>query len=242
MSNVIINGAFGKMGQATQHALANCEDLNVVASLGREDKLSASISETNADIVIDFTDAASAFKNTQLIIEAGAKPIIGTSGLTAEQIVSLQQQARAKQLGGVIAPNFSLGAVLLMRYAQDAAKYLHDVEIIEMHHEKKLDAPSGTAMKTAAMIAEVATPNQHADCVEVLPGSRGANANNIPVHALRLPGLLAHQQVIFGNRGETLTLKHDSISRECFMPGVILACRKVTQLDELIYGLENILD
>lgn len=238
---VIINGAAGRMGQVAVQAVSNDPELELVAGLGKGDDLFAEINKSKADVVVDLTNALVGFENVKTIIEAGAHPVVGTSGLTPEQITTLTTLAADKKLGGIIAPNFSIGAVLMMKYAQDAAKYLSHVEIIEYHHDQKVDAPSGTAIKTADMIAEnlqVATiKEQH----EIIPGSRGANQHNIPIHAIRLPGVIAIQQVVFGSVGETLMIESKSINRECFMPGILMACKKVGSLDGLVYGLESIL-
>ena len=181
-------------------------------------------------------------KNTETIIECGACPVIGTSGLLKEQIQALEKRCFELKRGGIIAPNFSLGAVLLMKYAANIAKYFPQVEIIEMHHAQKLDSPSGTAIRTAELIAKERTSaKQNTRTLETIPGARGATYEDIPIHAVRLPGLIASQQIIFGGLGETLTLRHDTIDRQSFMSGVILACRKVLQLNHLVYGLENLL-
>jgi 4-hydroxy-tetrahydrodipicolinate reductase len=243
MSRILVNGANGRMGHETITAIEQTQDLTIVAKTGHKDDLATAIKSSEAQIVIDFTRPDCVYQNTKTIIEQGAHPVIGTTGLTQQQIIELQNLAKAKQLGGIIAPNFSIGAILMMKFAQQAAHYLSHAEIIEMHHDKKLDAPSGTAIKTAQMIA--ATRNSQPTmptCKESLPGARGGNYENIAIHSIRLPGFLAHQMVIFGGEGETLTIKHDSISRSCFMPGVLLACRKVTTLKELVYGLENVMD
>ena len=241
--SVIINGANGRMGQQTVQAIINDNTFKLLATFDREDNLAQGIQQLHPDIVIDFTDAAAVYDNVLTIIKQGARPVIGTTGLVISQILELQQLARDHKCGGIIAPNFSIAAVLMMRFAREAAHYLSQVEIIEMHHDRKLDAPSGTAMKTAQMISEVLTNKEptNSEEQEILKGARGAQYNNIPIHAVRLPGLLAHQQVIFGSLGETLTIRHDTLSRECFMPGVLLSCKKVMTLDNLIYGLENIL-
>lgn len=240
---VLINGAHGKMGQITAKTLACHADFSLVKQTGRSDDLVNEIKKSGAKIVIDFTNAHSVYDNTKAIIESGAHPIIGTSGLTKEQIQELQKQCAELRRGGIIAPNFSLGAVLMMKYAQEVAKYFPQVEIIEMHHDGKLDSPSGTAVRTAEMIA--ATRKEHITAQktlrETLPGARGASYQNISIHAIRLPGLVAHQQILFGGLGETLSIKHDSIDRQCFMPGVVLACKKVMELNELVIGLEHIL-
>jgi len=239
---VIVNGATGKMGQETVKALAATDDLHCIATLSRNDSLSETINTYQADIVIDFTNADVVYQNTQTIIHAGVHPVIGSSGLTAEQIQSLTNQCAKQSLGGIIAPNFSIGAILMMKYAKDAARYFSQAEIIEMHHDKKLDAPSGTAIKTAELIAEGrSSPSvERPKSKEHLPGSRGAEVHGIAIHAVRLPSLLAHQKVIMSEHDQIFEIHHDSLHRRSFMPGVLLACRKVTTLDTLMYGLENL--
>lgn len=236
---VIVNGAKGKMGQVAVSAINSAADLTLVAATGRNDDLAQTIQLHQADIVIDFTTPQAVFANAQTIIHAGARPIIGTTGLTPEQITILTTQCSQKKRGGIIAPNFSLGAVLMMKYAQDAARYLFNVEIIEMHHPQKLDAPSGTAVKTAHMIAA------NRDASKAFPlkpaPARGETHDQVQIHSLRLPGFYSHQTVIFGNTGEVLTLCHQGIDRQCCIPGILLACRQAMSLDHLIYGLENIL-
>jgi 4-hydroxy-tetrahydrodipicolinate reductase len=240
---VLVNGAHGKMGQATIKAITDCPELNLVGALGSKDPLATAIKEQKADVVVDFTNAEVVLKNIQIILEAGARPVIGTSGLTQDSIQSLQKRSTELRRGGIIAPNFSLGAVLMMKHAQEIVKYFPQVEIIEMHHDGKLDSPSGTAVRTAEMLATHRTAPTPTTKVlrETVPGARGANYLKIPIHSIRLPGFIAHQQIIFGGSGETLTIRHDSIDRQCFMPGVILACQKVMSLDKLIYGLEHLL-
>lgn len=239
---IIVNGANGRMGQETVKAIQQEKEFELVAQTNRNDNLSDVIKKTNPRIVIDFTNAAVAFESALAIINAGVHPVIGTSGLTAEQITELQKISADKKLGGIIAPNFSIGAILMMRFAREAAKYLSNVEIIELHHDGKLDSPSGTAMKTADMIAEVRQKkSENKNTHETIPGARGASHHGIPIHSVRLPGFIAGQQVIFGNQGETLTISENTISREAYMPGVRLACKKVLQLDNLVYGLEHVL-
>lgn len=240
---VIINGANGRMGQEAVKAINADARFELVAQTGRTDNLAAEIKKLQATIVIDLTTAESVFENTKTIITAGAHPVVGTSGLQPEEFMTLKQLSAQKNLGGIIVPNFSIGAVLMMRYARDAAKYLPNVEIIEMHHDGKLDAPSGTAIKTAELIQEARQSSPETlDVRETITGSRGAVKHGIHIHAVRLPGLVAHQQVLFGGNAETLTIRHDSMHRSCFMPGLLLACEKVSSLNELVYGLEHLLD
>lgn len=238
---VLVNGANGRMGQATIKAISADPALELVGQAGRQDDLGALIKKTQATVVVDFTHPEGVAANLQCIIDAGANPVIGTTGLLADQIKQFQEQCQKRKLGGLIAPNFSLGAVLMMKYARDIAKYFPHVEIIEMHHDGKVDSPSGTALRTADLIAETRQKQPEKNNRDIIPGSRGARHHQIPIHAVRLPGLVAHEQVIFGGTGETLTLRHDSIDRVSFMPGVCLACQKVGTLEKLIVGLEHLL-
>ena len=240
---VLVNGAKGRMGQEVVKAVTAAADLELVDQTDLGDDLIARIKASQAQAVVDFTTAAVAFENTRKILEAGVHPVVGTSGLLAEQVAELQQLAKDQGIGGLIAANFAIGAVLLMKYAQDAAKYLPDVEVIELHHNRKADAPSGTAVKTAQLIAEARQeiPKALVEEKELFEGARGSEVHGVRVHSLRLPGLVAHQEVIFGGTGETLTIRHDSIHRESFMPGVCLACRKVIGTQQLFYGLEHLL-
>lgn len=240
---VIVNGAHGKMGVQACKTIEEHPDFTLVASLGRNDDLIDVISRTQAKIVIDLTRADCVYENCLTIINQGAHPVIGTSGLLEDQIQTLDQLCKEKNLGGIIVPNFSISAVLMMRFAADAARLLPDVEIIEAHHPQKLDAPSGTAIKTAELIAAArCMAKTKLPLKELLPGARGATHQDVNIHSLRLPGILARQQVIFGNLGETLTITHDTIDRSSFMPGLILACQRVQQLDKLYYGLEHLLN
>jgi 4-hydroxy-tetrahydrodipicolinate reductase len=242
--NVLVNGAFGRMGQMTVKALTDHPNLTVVGQTGREYDLKKSILDSRAEVVVDFTHPSSVFANAMIIIEAGARPVIGTSGLTQEQIKRLKEECEKLGRGAIIAPNFSIGAVLMMKYAKEIVKRMPHVEIIEMHHPDKADSPSGTALRTAQLITEdkalSINPN-NLSSLETIPGARGATHQGVPIHAVRLPGLLAHQQIIFGGSGETLTLRHDSLDRQCFMGGVCFACERVTTLDLLVYGLEELL-
>lgn len=240
---VIVNGAFGRMGRLACDVIQACDDLELIAQCGRCDNLSAAIQEQRADMVVDFTLAESVYPNLLTIIAAGARPIIGTSGLTAEQIAHGHELLIQKKHGGLVVPNFSLGAVLMMQCAEKAARYFHDVEIIETHHEKKVDAPSGTAIKTAEIIRDqqILPSLRELTKTETLPHARGAKLENIHIHSLRLPGVLAKQIVTFGNPGETLAIEHNVLDRQAYVPGLLMACRAVMNLHGLMYGLEEVL-
>ena len=196
-----------------------------------------------ADVWIDFTIPKVAYEHTRFALEHGLAPVVGTTGFTTEEITDLIDLSREKNIGGLIAPNFAIGAVLLMQFAAQAAKYFPNVEIIELHHDKKKDAPSGTAVKTAELISQVRQPQEQGapDEEESLPGARGANYQGMHIHSVRLPGLVAHQEVIFGSKGEGLTLRHDSYDRVSFMTGVNLGVKEVVKRHELVYGLEHLL-
>jgi 4-hydroxy-tetrahydrodipicolinate reductase len=240
---VLVNGAAGKMGQEAVKAISQAEGLTLVGGVGKHDDLVDVIAKTQAQVVLDLTTASAAFENANRIIEAGAYPLIGTSGLLEHHIQVLTEKCQQKKIGGLIVPNFSIGAVLSMQYARDCARYFPAVEIIELHHHKKADAPSGTAIRAAELIAQnkakaLVNPLQQ----EILPGARGASHQDIPIHSVRLPGLLAHQVIMFGGTGELFTIKHDITSREAYMPGICLACRKIMTLGSLKVGLEHVLE
>ncbi len=241
---VIVNGAKGRMGTHAVNAVQGADDLELVASTDLGDDLEKAIAAAGARVVVDFTQPSVAVENTEKILGAGAHPVVGTTGFQLEDIRRLQELAARERRGGVIAPNFAIGAVLLMKFAAEAARYLTAVEVIELHHDQKLDAPSGTAMRTVEMIrasvSEERPPNPEEK--ETLPGARGARYLGIPIHSVRLPGFVAHEEVIFGGSGQILTFRHDSLNRESFMPGVLLAVRKVPRLDALYYGLDAILE
>lgn len=242
MIRVIVNGSKGKMGLLACETLKRHNDFDLVAALGRHDDLAQSIVNTHADVVVDLTRADCVYENTKTIIQSGARPVIGSSGLIDAQIQELNTLCEARQLGGIIVPNFSIAATLMMLFSSKAAQYLSEVEIIEAHHQQKLDSPSGTALKTAEMIAaaRVSIKNE-LELKEMIPGARGAVFHDIHIHSLRLPGILARQEVIFGSLGETLSVTHNSIDRQCYMPGIVLACQKVLALSRMVYGLEQIL-
>ena len=247
---VAVSGALGRMGREVVAAVGAETDLALVAKVDKGDDLAAVLALTKPLAVVDFSVPESVLGNIETILAAGCVPIVGTTGLSPADVESVRDLCRRHGRGALIAPNFAIGAVLLMQFARLAAKHMPDAEIIEMHHEKKLDAPSGTAAKTAEMIAEgraqaLPTPLP-ADAFEKIPGSRGGKGvGDVPVHSVRLPGFVASQMVIFGGLGQTLTLRHDSIDRKSFMPGVILAVRHAPTLaangGELVYGLENLL-
>ena len=240
---VIVNGAQGKMGALTCKTIIDHPNFQLAAGLINGDNLERAIADTKAQIVVDLTRADCVYENSLCIINNGAHPIIGTTGLLEEEIQTLRALCERKKLGGIIAPNFSISAILMMRFAAQAARLLPEVEIIEIHHQQKLDAPSGTAIKTAEMIAAARCEKKNQLLLkELLPGARGATHHDINIHSLRLPGVLARQQVIFGNTGETLSITHDSIDRSSFMPGIILACERVQALKTLYYGLELLID
>ncbi len=239
---VLINGFRGQMGQESVKAVIEDSELELVDKADLGDNLSEIIIQSKAQVVVDFTTAAVVMENAIAIIESGARPVIGTSGLLPEQVSNLQELCKKHNKGGVIVPNFAIGAVLMMKYVQDAAKYFPNAEIIELHHDRKVDAPSGTAIKTANLLAESKkSVHEKIDEKEILPGARGAESQDIRIHSIRLPGLVAHQEVIFGGQSQTLKIRHDSIHRDSFMPGVCLACKKVMHLKEMVYGLEHLL-
>lgn len=234
------------MGRETVRAIAAEPDMLVAAEAHRGDDLARVLHDARADVLVDFTVAEAVMGNARTALAAGVVPIIGATGLSESDLEELRALAAANGIGALVAPNFAIGAVLLMRFAQEAARYLPDVEIIEMHHERKLDAPSGTAVKTAALIAAARDAAQAKTdppgAFESVPGARGGRAEGgVPVHSVRLPGFVASQEVLFGGPGQRLTLRHDSIDRASFMPGVVLAVRRARSLSGLIYGLENIL-
>ena len=195
------------------------------------------------DVVIDFTSPAVIYENAKLVLESGIHMVIGTTGLTSEQRNELAAVAEKNNANCLIAPNFSLGAVLLMKVSAEISKYLPNAEIIELHHNHKFDAPSGTAKLTAEKMAKARTMQPEPDeTKESISGARGGRYEGISIHSVRLPGYVAHQEVLFGGYGEILTIRHDSLDRKSFMPGVMLACKKIMEMPGLVYGLENYLD
>lgn len=242
---VAVAGANGRMGTEAVKAVSGAEDMELVAALTRGDDLPAVLAEKKPDILVELTTPESVMGNIRAALAARVTPIVGATGLTADDLEEVRVLCDANQRGCLIAPNFAIGAVLLMRFAADAARYFPDVEIIEMHHERKKDAPSGTAIRTAELIAAAREGKPlppPADAFESVAGARGGRAAGaIPVHSLRLPGFVASQEVIFGGAGQRLSLRHDSIDRASFMPGILLAIRRASVLQGLVIGLENLL-
>lgn len=261
---VAVAGAKGKMGSETVKMIVKDPELELVCgvdttldqvdvgeylglgSLGAPfvNDLEKALTRYPADVLVDFTTPRSVKENAVLALQYRVRPVIGTTGLSPQDLDDLARLAEENQLGAIVAPNFAIGAVLMMKFAQMAAKYMPEVEIIEMHHDQKLDAPSGTAIKTAQLIAEVRKEHRqgHPEEREEIEGARGGYYQGFRIHSVRLPGLVAHQEVIFGSEGQTLTLRHDSLHRSSFMPGVKLAIKKVVHLDHLVYGLDKLLD
>lgn len=263
MIKVIVSGACGKVGRSVLNAVYHDENLELVGAvdihsgddigdligIGKlgilvQNDLQTTLTELKPDVMVDFTRPSVVFDNACTALRNGVHPVIGTTGLSDVQKEQLEKLSKENKTSAFIAPNFAIGAVLMMKASQEIAKYLPNVEIIELHHDQKLDAPSGTALRTAELIGEVRNAMQqgHPNEVEKIKGARGGNIEGIRIHSVRLPGYVAHQEVIFGGLGQTLTIRHDSIDRESFMPGVILACKKVVGLNGLVCGLENILD
>ena len=237
--NVVIAGAMGKMGREALKTLQNDPRFHVnavlVHNIGQAQEQTDDailvyndamqlIQEVKPDVWLDLTDARSVVAHVDAAIDAGIRPVIGATGYSREDIERWDHACKANGIGGVACPNFAIGALLMMRFATEAARFFPKAEIIELHHDQKRDAPSGTSKRTADAMQ---------DAMQM--------ADEIPIHSIRLPGLVAHQEVLFGGHGEVLTIRHDSMSRQSFMPGVLTACEKVVQLSGLVYGLEHLL-
>ena len=249
MINVAVCGANGKMGQEVVRAVNNAEDMTLVAKIDIFDGEFASIKDAkesvNIDVLIDFTQPKSIYENALYCLNNGINIVIGTTGLADEQIEELKKLSETKSVSCLIAPNFSTGAVLMMKFAQMASKYFDNAEIIELHHNQKKDAPSGTAVKTALMMAGENANFTTGNCpeVETIKGARGGKSyNNIHIHSVRMPGYIASQEVLFGSSGQILTIRHDSMNRECYMNGVLMAVRYVCENKDFVYGLEKIME
>lgn len=254
---IVVAGASGKMGKEAILALASDKRFEVVGALARKsieltggfvtDNPTELIRETTPDVWLDLTDARSVVSNVSKAIEMGVRPVVGATGYDAADLLNWEQECRKQNLGCIVAPNFSLGALLMMRFAAQAARFYASAEIIELHHDGKKDAPSGTAKRTAEVI-ENAHMNELSDFFVTSTGqasldapSRGEDYAGVRLHSVRLPGLLAHQEVLFGGTGEVLTIRHDSLSRQSFMPGVLYACEQIMKLNSFVYGLEHLL-
>ena len=237
-------GAKGKVGTAMCAAVDAAADLTLSAEVDAGDPLSR-FTDTGTEVVIDFTHPDVVMDNLEFLIANGIHAVVGTTGFTDERLAQVTQWlAKSPGTGVLIAPNFAIGAVLSMHFAQKAAPYFESAEVIELHHPQKADAPSGTATRTAKLIAEARKdlpPNPDATSTG-LPGARGADVDGIPVHSVRVTGLVAHQEVIFGTEGETLTIRHDSLDRTSFVPGVLLALRQIAGRPGLTIGIEPLLD
>ncbi|MER7583073.1 4-hydroxy-tetrahydrodipicolinate reductase [Kitasatospora sp. NPDC097691] len=243
---VAVIGAKGRIGSEAVKAVEAAPDLELVATLGRGSKLEE-LTEAGAQVVVELTHPDSVMGNLDYCLHHGIHVVTGTTGWTDERLATVRGRLdQAPDLGLLIAPNFSIGAILGMKFSQIAAKYFESVEVVELHHDRKADAPSGTATRTAQLIAaaraEAGRPPQQDPTTHSLPGARGADVDGVPVHAVRLRGLLAHQQVMFGDTGETLTIRHDSLHHSSFMPGILLGVRKVVETPGLTFGLEHFLD
>ncbi|MFG2761563.1 4-hydroxy-tetrahydrodipicolinate reductase [Streptomyces wuyuanensis] len=243
---VAVLGAKGRIGAEAVRAVEAADDMELVAALGRGDKLETLV-ETGAQAAVELTTPASVMGNLDFCVRHGIHAVVGTTGWTDERLAHLRTSlAASPETGVLIAPNFSIGAVLTMKFAAQAARWFESVEVVELHHPNKADAPSGTATRTAQLIAEAraeagCTPQPDAT-VTALDGARGADVDGVPVHAVRLRGLLAHQEVLLGGEGETLTIRHDSLHHSSFMPGILLGVRRVVDTPGLTFGLENYLD
>ena len=259
MIRVLVNGALGKMGRTTCDAVAAEDDLKLTAAVdiafadaGARDafrmegvalysSLADCLEKEELDVAVDFTQPSAVFNNVIACLKADLHCVVGTTGMSESQLTGIESETRSSGCNCFLAPNFAIGAVLMMEVSTAVARYMPHCEIVELHHDQKLDAPSGTALRTAELIADARVespeppgPEGHA--------ARGVVHKGIPIHSVRLPGLVAHQEIIFGGQGQTLSLRHDAISRESFMPGVVLAIRRVADLEDgLVIGLEKIM-
>ncbi|MEU9705733.1 4-hydroxy-tetrahydrodipicolinate reductase [Streptomyces sp. NPDC047981] len=243
---VAVLGAKGRIGSEAVRAVEAAEDMELVAALGRGDKLET-LADAGAQVVVELTTPASVMENLDYCVRHGMHAVVGTTGWNEERLAQLNTWlAASPETGVLIAPNFSIGAVLTMKFAQIAAPYFESVEVVELHHPHKVDAPSGTATRTAQLIAAArreAGLGAQPDATETaLAGARGADVDGVRVHAVRLAGLLAHQEVLLGGEGEILTVRHDSLHHSSFMPGILLGARRVVTTPGLTFGLEHFLD
>lgn len=248
MIKVAVCGANGKMGQEVVKAVTSAEDMRLVAKIdivnGEYDSIESAHNNVSIDVLVDFTQPKSIYENAKYCLNNNINIVVGTTGLSDEQLKELEILSNQNKTACFVAPNFSTGAVLMMMFAKTAAKYFDNAEIIELHHNQKKDAPSGTAVKTAAMMAENNENFATNNCAETetIEGARGANSyKNIHIHSVRMPGYMASQEVLFGANGQILSIRHDSTNRECYMPGVLLSIRYVMDKGGFVYGLDNIM-
>jgi 4-hydroxy-tetrahydrodipicolinate reductase len=243
MIKVGVLGANGRMGSEVVKAVSSAQDLDLVATLDIGDPLDK-LATSGAEVVVDFTVPEAVMGNLEFLIKAGINAVVGTTGFDDVKIAKIQSLLKNHpKVGVLIAPNFAIGAVLMMEFAEKAARYFESAEIVELHHPDKVDAPSGTAARTAQMMTDARKgaglakmPDATSSAID---GARGAIVGDIPVHSIRARGLVAHQEVLFGGLGETLTIRHDSLDRAGFMPGVVLGIRKIVKTPGLTHGLEK---
>lgn len=240
MTTVAVLGAKGRMGSEVVRAVTAADDLTMGPSYDLRDTLDLA----GVDVVVDFTHPSAVMDNLKTCIEAGVHAVVGTTGFDEERLSRLRQWLGGTSVGVLVAPNFGIAAVLMMQFAAQAARFFDSVEIVELHHPGKVDAPSGTARRTAELIggARAGMPPMPDATTQALEGARGAVVDGVHVHSVRVAGLVAHQEVILGGEGETLTLRHDSYDRASFMPGVLLGVRSVASRPGLTVGLEHLLD
>ena len=249
MIKVAVCGASGKMGKEVVLAVTECAETELVAKIDiAADDMYHSIEEAHRvcdiDVLVDFTQPKSIYENALYCLNNGIKIVIGTTGLKDSEIAHLKELSEKNNTGCFIAPNFSTGAVLMMMFAKQAAKYFDNAEIIELHHNQKKDAPSGTAIKTALMMSEEKQTFANGNCpeTETIEGARGGNSYaDIHIHSVRMPGYIASQEVIFGSNGQIMTIRHDTMDRKCYMQGVLLAVKHLAEKNDFVYGLDNIL-
>jgi len=243
---VAVLGAKGRMGTETVAAIESSGDLILSSALDLGDSLEQLV-KTGTEVIVDFTHPESVMKNLEFAISNGIHVVVGTTGFDDKKLAVLKELlAKNPKVGALIAPNFGLGAVLMMQFSQTAAKYFESVEIIELHHANKVDAPSGTAIRTAEMITDARKQSKKSAMPDasktIISGARGAKVGDVPIHSVRSHGYVAHQEVIFGDAGETLSIRHDSINRAGFMPGVLIGVRNVAKHPGLTVGLENYME
>ena len=249
MIKVAVCGASGKMGKEVVLAVTECAETELVAKIDiAADDMYHSIEEAHRvcdiDVLVDFTQPKSIYENALYCLNNGIKIVIGTTGLKDSEIAYLKELSEKNNTGCFIAPNFSTGAVLMMMFAKQAAKYFDNAEIIELHHNQKKDAPSGTAIKTALMMSEEKQTFTSGNCLETetIEGARGVKSYaDIHIHSVRMPGYIASQEVIFGSNGQIMTIRHDTMDRKCYMQGVLLAVKHLAEKNDFVYGLDNIL-